>query len=86
LEGCRLVYVAKVLIQSEIQAEKPRFESWHFPLSDVAEKGDLMFLCRSMDETNYGKKGSCFLQFLVFLILFVILLIWVYNKNFHMTF
>jgi len=81
-----LVYAAKVLIRSEIQAETTLFESWPFPRADVAEKGDLMFLCRSMNETNYGKKGSCFLQFLVFLILFVILLIWVYNKNFHLTF
>lgn len=45
-----------------------------------------MFLCRAMDEMNYGKKGSCFLQFLVFVVLFVILLIWVYNKNFQLTF
>ncbi len=30
---------------------------------------------------NWGKKGACLGQFAVALILFVILLIWVYNKN-----
>jgi cbb3-type cytochrome oxidase subunit 3 len=34
-----------------------------------------------MDETNYGKKGGCFVLFLVFVILFILLLIWVYNMN-----
>ena len=34
-----------------------------------------------MDDQSYGKKGSCFLQFLVFFILFILLLIWVYNMN-----
>lgn len=47
---------------------------------------NLYFLCGAMDEMNYGKKGSCFLQFLVFLIIFVVLLIWVYNKNAQLTF
>jgi hypothetical protein len=52
----------------------------------VCRNEDLLFLCGAMDEMNYGKKGSCFLQFLVFMILFVILLIWVYNKNSSLTF
>ena len=34
-----------------------------------------------MSDLNYGKKGSCFLKFLVALLLFVILLIWVYQMN-----
>lgn len=40
----------------------------------------------AMENPNYGRKGSCFLQFLLFLILFIILLIWVYNMNFKLTF
>lgn len=39
-----------------------------------------------MDEMNYGKKGRCFIQFVIFLLLFIILLIWVYNMNFDLTF
>ena len=39
-----------------------------------------------MENMNYGKKGRCFAMFLIFVILFVILLIWVYNKNFNLTF
>ncbi len=34
-----------------------------------------------MSDLNYGKKGSCFVQFLIAVILFVILLIWVYGRN-----
>jgi hypothetical protein len=30
---------------------------------------------------NWGKKGACLGQFLVMVFLFIILLIWVYNKN-----
>jgi hypothetical protein len=56
---------------------------WHF---GSAENADLLFLCGAMDEMNYGKKGSCFVQFLVFVILFIILLIWVYKKNAALTF
>jgi len=33
------------------------------------------------EDMNYGKKGACFLRFLLFLALFIILLIWIYNKN-----
>lgn len=39
-----------------------------------------------MENQNYGRKGSCFLQFLLFFILFIILLVWVYYKNFRLTF
>ena len=39
-----------------------------------------------MDDQNYGKKGGCFLKFLVGMIIFVILLIWVYRMNFNLTF
>lgn len=35
---------------------------------------------------NYGKKGSCLGQFILFFILFIILLIWVYQKNGQLTF
>ncbi len=37
-------------------------------------------------EVNYGKKGSCFGKFILFFALFIILLIWVYYKNFNLTF
>lgn len=30
---------------------------------------------------NWGKKGACLAQFLIALIIFVILLIWVYQRN-----
>jgi len=32
-----------------------------------------------MEVQNYGRKGSCFLQFLLVLILLIICLIWVYH-------
>ena len=32
-------------------------------------------------DQNWGKKGSCLGQFIVAFLLFIILLIWVYNKN-----
>ena len=34
-----------------------------------------------MESANYGRKGSCFLQFLLVLILVIICFIWVYYKN-----
>lgn len=39
-----------------------------------------------MESQNYGRKGSCFLQFLLLVIILVICLIWVYYKNFRLTF
>lgn len=39
-----------------------------------------------MENHNYGRKGSCFLQFLLFLILIIILMIWIYNMNAKLTF
>ena len=39
-----------------------------------------------MNDQNYGKKGSCFIKFLIAVILFVLLLIWVYRMNFDLTF
>lgn len=39
-----------------------------------------------MESQNYGRKGSCFLQFIVLLLLVLIVLIWVYFKNFRLTF
>lgn len=35
---------------------------------------------------KYGKKGSCLGQVLIVFLLFIILLIWVYQKNFQLTF
>lgn len=40
----------------------------------------------SDSDNNYGKKGSCFGQFILFFALFIILLIWIYYKNFKLTF
>ncbi len=40
----------------------------------------------SSSDSNYGKKGSCFGKFMLFFVLFIILLIWVYYKNFDLTF
>ena len=95
----RLVYAAKVLIRDENKASAAAVQNWTIVrlLSsghscgrklrrECVEKGNLVFLCGAMDEMNYGKKGSCFVQFMIFLIIFVILLIWVYNKNSHLTF
>lgn len=39
-----------------------------------------------MIQEDYGKKGGCFLQFLVAVIIFILLLIWVYQMNFKLTF
>ncbi len=39
-----------------------------------------------MESPNYGRKGSCFLKFILFFLLFIILLIWVYYKNFKLAF
>lgn len=39
-----------------------------------------------MDSPNYGRKGGCFLTFILFFLLFIILLIWVYYKNFKLAF
>lgn len=39
-----------------------------------------------MESPNYSRKGSCFLQFVLFFVLFIILLIWIYQKNFALTF
>lgn len=36
--------------------------------------------------SNYGKKGGCFLLTLAAILLFIILLIWIYRMNFHLTF
>lgn len=33
-----------------------------------------------------GKKGNCFLLFIVFFFIFVILLVWVYQMNFQLDF
>ena len=30
---------------------------------------------------NAGRKGYCFAYFLIFLFLFIILLVWIYNRN-----
>jgi len=35
---------------------------------------------------NYGKKGGCLGQVLLVFLLFIILLIWVYQKNSQLTF
>jgi len=39
-----------------------------------------------MSDQSYGKKGSCFMKALVGVILFIVLLIWVYQMNFDLTF
>ena len=39
-----------------------------------------------MEEQDYGQKGGCFLKFLLYLGLFIILLIWIYYKNFQLSF
>ena len=39
-----------------------------------------------MYSPNYGRKGGCFLKFVLFFLLFIILLIWVYYKNFKLAF
>jgi len=39
-----------------------------------------------METQDYGKKGSCFLQFVLLFIIIIIVLIWVYYKNFRFTF
>ena len=39
-----------------------------------------------METPNYGRKGSCFLQFVLLFLLIIIVLIWVYYKNFRLTF
>ena len=39
-----------------------------------------------MDSPNYGRKGGCFLKFVLFFLLIIILLIWVYYKNFKLAF
>jgi hypothetical protein len=33
------------------------------------------------NDLNYGKKGWCFGYFLIFLILFVLLVVYIYNSN-----
>jgi hypothetical protein len=33
--------------------------------------------------SDYGKKGAFFGKFMLTIILFIILLIWIYNKNGH---
>lgn len=38
------------------------------------------------NQGDYGWKGGCFLRGLLYLSLFIILLIWVYYKNFQLTF
>lgn len=38
------------------------------------------------NQVNFGWKGGCFLRGIVYVLLFVILLIWVYYKNFSLTF
>jgi len=35
------------------------------------------------EEINYDKKGRCMAWAFVCIALFIIMLIWVYNKNFH---
>ena len=32
-------------------------------------------------DQNYGKKGGCFLTFLLAVVLFICMLIWIYYKN-----
>ncbi len=39
-----------------------------------------------METPNYSRKGSCFLQFVLFLVLFIVMLIWIYYKNFALSF
>ncbi len=39
-----------------------------------------------METPNYSRKGSCFLQFILFFVLFIIMMIWIYYKNFALTF
>lgn len=55
----------------------------------------LAFLCRQRltannramsNQTDYGWKGGCVLKGLLFVMLFIILMIWVYYKNFQLTF
>lgn len=38
------------------------------------------------NHVDYGWKGGCFLRGIVYVLLFVILLIWIYYKNFHLSF
>jgi hypothetical protein len=33
------------------------------------------------EDHGYGRKGAFFLRFLLFFALFIIMLIWIYNKN-----
>lgn len=34
-----------------------------------------------MESQNYGRKGSCFMSFVLLVLLVIILLIWVYQIN-----
>jgi len=38
-------------------------------------------MAHNQDDLNYGSKGACFGKFLLFLAIFIILLIWIYQKN-----
>jgi len=38
-------------------------------------------MSENQEDLNYGSKGACFGKFLLFFALFIILLIWIYQKN-----
>lgn len=38
------------------------------------------------NQVNYGWKGGCFLRGVIMLLLVAVLLIWIYYKNFNLTF
>lgn len=38
------------------------------------------------NESRIGKKGTCFLLIIIFFILFILLLVWIYQMNFQLSF
>lgn len=38
------------------------------------------------NQSDYGWKGGCVLRGILLVLLFIILLIWVYHKNFQLSF
>ena len=67
---------------------------WSFHANPWREVKFFSLLCSVFDakptamanQGHYGWKGGCFLRGLLYLSLFIILLIWVYYKNFQLQF
>jgi len=64
------------------------FSSRRLGLAEILNYGYLSrnYSINEMESPNYGRKGSCFLTFVLFFLLFIILLVWVYYKNFKLAF